>query len=68
MGMKLPDLAGSKHFPRRNSAVSTESDVKTTTIVLSKTTFDKPDKEIFDEDYIADDSSSSSKFRKEHKI
>lgn len=49
--MKIPDLAGSKHFPKTNQ---NESEVKTTTIVLSKTYVDKPDNEVFDEDYEAD--------------
>ncbi|XP_057369506.1 protein lap4-like [Daphnia carinata] len=48
VGVKLPDLRGSKHFPKRPSFTESD-DVKTTTIVMSKTTVDKPDKEVFDE-------------------
>lgn len=46
--MKIPDLVGSKHFPKTNN-IPGEAEKKTTTIVLSKTTVDKPDREVFDE-------------------
>ena len=68
MGIKIPDLAGSKHFPKTNQ---NETDVKTTTIVLSKTYVDKPDREVFDEEVDVETSPTSAKsfaIRKEARV
>ncbi len=47
--MKLPDLKGSKHFPKSANISKEGDDVKMTTIVMSKTSVNKPDREVFDE-------------------
>jgi hypothetical protein len=45
----MPDLTGSKHFPKSTNVSKEADDVKTTTIVMSRTSVNKPDREVFDE-------------------